>query len=141
MSDVLVISNYAPGEEMFDSDRGSWNVTRARQDCLAGKHEHYCFDVAEIVEASSNVTVNEYKIADMVAHPESVVIAPPLICVVDGQSEDGRPVVWLIDGHHRVHALQRLGYTQCAAFVIEEKNAAQYRIHFNGERTAPWITQ
>jgi hypothetical protein len=139
MNAVLVISNYAYGDESFDSDRGSWNVTRARQDCLEGKHSAFTFDIFETIVASSNVSVSKAKIADMMANPERLKRAPPLIFVEDGQSDDGRPMVWLIDGHHRVRALYGLGYTQCAAFVIEEKNAARYRLHFNGERTAPWM--
>jgi hypothetical protein len=85
--------------------------------------------------------VDKGKIADMLAHPELLEIAPPLIFVEDGQSDDGRPMVWLIDGHHRVRALAMMGYARCSGYVIEEKNAARYRIYFNGERTAPWITQ
>ena len=106
---------------------------------LAGKHSAFTFNILETIEASSNVSVSEAKIADMMANPERLKSAPPLIFVEDGKSDDGRPMVWLIDGHHRVRALYGLGYTQCAAFVIEEKNAARYRLHFNGERTAPWM--
>jgi hypothetical protein len=75
----------------------------------------------------------------MMLNRERLTNAPPLIFVEDGKSDDGRAVIWLIDGHHRVRALYGLGYRQCAAFVIEEMDAAQYRIYFNGERTAPWM--
>jgi hypothetical protein len=47
--------------------------------------------------------------------------------------------LWLIDGHHRLRALKRLGDpSSFLAYVIEEKDGAPYRIYFNGERTAPW---
>jgi hypothetical protein len=140
MSDVLIVSNYFLGDVTFDSDRGSWNVTRAQHDFFAGKHTVYGdFDIDETVAQSCNVSVDEDKIAEMVAHPEALIDSPPLIFVEEGQSEDGRPVIWLIDGHHRVRALQQLGFTRCAAYVIEEKDAAPYRMFFNGERIAPWM--
>jgi hypothetical protein len=34
-SDTLVISNLELGDTMFDSDVGSWNVSRAQRDCAA----------------------------------------------------------------------------------------------------------
>jgi hypothetical protein len=136
--DVLVISNYEPGDVTFDSDRGSWNVTRAIRDCMAGEHKAYTFDIADAVEANINVEVDEDKIADMVASP-TIGNAPPLIFVVEDKSRDGRPMLWLIDGHHRLRALQRLNFTHCAGWVIEEERAARYRLFYNGRRYAPWI--
>jgi hypothetical protein len=38
---VMVISNAEFGDVTFDSDRGSWNVTRALRDCLAGQFNVY----------------------------------------------------------------------------------------------------
>jgi uncharacterized ParB-like nuclease family protein len=135
---ALIISNAGLGDTTFDSDRGSWNVTRALRDCLKGIHRSYTHDIAETIEASKNVTVDEEKIASMVADPVRLKESPPIIFVVDGH-DNGRPIIWLIDGHHRVRALQRLGHKLCLGFVIEQLDSKPYRIYFNGQRVAPWI--
>lgn len=132
----LVITNAGIGDVTFDSDRGSWNVSRALRDCLSGKHKTYDFDIAETIDASANVTVDERKIDSMVADRTRLSIAPPIIFVIDDRAPDGREIIWLIDGHHRVRALHRLGLTRCVGYVIED--CEPYRILFNGERVAPW---
>jgi hypothetical protein len=128
---VLVISNLEPGDDTYTSDRGSWNVTRAKRDCADGRHKRYAMNVADILTGSRNIEFDPAKVDDMVIwlrrHP-----TPPLIFVV----EDG--MLWLIDGIHRVRALSRLGRKQCVGFVIEENKSQRYRVMFNGERHAPW---
>jgi ParB-like nuclease domain len=131
--DVLVISNYEPGDESFDSDVGSWNVTRAKHDCAAGKHKPYTFDVAEVLSNNANIEVDQDKVAAMVAAPATLRKSPPPIFI----AEHGK--IWLIDGHHRMRALAQLGEPQFLAFVIEEEDAAPYRLFFNGNRIAPWM--
>jgi hypothetical protein len=133
-SRVMVMSNIDDVDDMtFDSDVGSWNVTRAQHDCAAGKHKIHTFEVEEARANNAKVTVDEDKISAMVADPTQLVGAPPLIFA----TEQGR--IWLIDGHHRLRAMARLGHRQFRAFVIEEADAAPYRILFNGERVAPWL--
>ncbi|WP_165421480.1 ParB N-terminal domain-containing protein [Bradyrhizobium sp. Leo170] len=129
MPDVLVVTNY--GDQTFDSDRGSWNITRALRDCLAGKFESFQFDIEVVVAANQNIEIDENRIVALVAEPVKLAAMPPLIFVL----EDG--MTWLIDGQHRVRALQRLGHKRCVGFVIDD--AAPYRISFNGERVAPWM--
>ena len=63
---TLVISNVADGDVTFDSDSGSWNVTRAMRGCLAGKHRLYIHDVEELYKYNKNITVDPAKVAAMV---------------------------------------------------------------------------
>jgi len=130
---TLVISNLGPGDESFDSDIGSWNVTRAKRDCAAGKHKTYVFDVAETLENNKSIEVDPEKIASMVSMPARLAKAPPLIFIMEHER------IWLIDGHHRLRALAQLGKPQFLAFVIEEEDAKPYRLYFNGDRVSPWM--
>jgi hypothetical protein len=130
MSKTMVIEGLLPGDITFESDRGTWNVSKALRDVEAGLFKAYTFSVDETVEASRNVVVDEARIDQIVQHGVLEKM-PPLIFIV----EDGR--LWLIDGHHRVHALQRLGHSQCVGFVIEDPEP--YRVLFNGARVAPWM--
>jgi hypothetical protein len=114
----------------FSNDRGAWNVAKALRDCAAGKHPGGLFVVAEALAANGNVEVDEQKVERYLRAPE--VLEIPLILVM----EEGE--AWLIDGHHRLHALARLGVTDFTAFVIEEADAPQYRVLFNGERLPPF---
>lgn len=133
MSDVLVISNYDVGDESFESDVGSWNITRAMRDCAAGKHELHSFDVDETLANNDKVDVDEAKVAGMVADLQRLLQSPPLIfCMEHGK-------IWLIEGHHRLRALARLGQKRFAAYVIEEADAKPYRMFFNGDRRPPWM--
>jgi ParB-like chromosome segregation protein Spo0J len=50
-------------------------------------------------------------------------------------------LIWLIDGHHRLRALAQLGQKTFAAYVIEEKDSARYKIFWNGERISPWMKE
>jgi ParB-like nuclease family protein len=129
---TLVISNLAPGDETFDSDVGSWNVTRAAADCAKGMHKAYTFDVAEVLPFNQNIEVDDAKIASMVADRARFEKSPPPIFAV----EHGK--IYLIEGHHRLRALARLGEPQFLAYVIEEKDGARYRVYFNGDRVSPW---
>jgi len=128
----LIVRNLDVGDVSFDSDLGSWNVTRAIRDCAAGKHAAYPFDVAKVLLRNQAVEVDEAKVKAMVADIARLKDAPPLIFVVE------RSLAWLIDGHHRLRALARLHFKEGAAFLIEEEHADPYRVWFNGERIAPW---
>ncbi len=133
MSDdnLMIISNYGLGDETFDTDAGSWNVGRAERDCAAGIHKTYGFEIDTVFDAIVNVDVEEEKIQAITAE-EILTKCPPLIFVV----EYGK--VWLINGHHRVHAMKRLGIKECIGYVIEEKASAPYIMWFNGKRVCPW---
>jgi len=133
MPQTLIISNVDVGDSTFDSDRGSWNVTRALADCRAGKHgKVFTFDTKDLLEAASNVDIDEAKVVAMLADKARLTSSPPLIFVEDGGK------IWLIDGHHRLHAMARLGHEAVAGWVIEAHKSARYRVWFNGERIAPW---
>lgn len=141
LDNVMIISNASPGDVTFDSDRGSWNVTRALRDCALGLHgEPHAHDITGLIDANEHVDVDELKIAAMVANVELLTQAPPLIFIEEGE-RDGRPVIWLIDGHHRVRALHRLGVLRCAGWVIAGSKSEQYRIYYNGDPVAPWMRQ
>ena len=107
-------------------------MTRALRDCLAGKHKIYEHDTADVLAHNRKVEVDDAKIASMVANPERFAESPPLIFAC----EQGK--AWLIDGHHRLRALHLLEQARFVAYVIEEKDAAPYRVYFNGKRVAPW---
>ena len=130
---TLVISNMEPNDDTFECDVGSWNVTRARRDCDAGKHRAYRFPVPEVFENNKSVDVDAAKVAAFVAAMRADPNAfPPLIFAI----EDG--MSWLIEGHHRIHALHHLGVDECTGYVIEETDGKPYRIYYNGKRVAPW---
>jgi ParB-like nuclease domain len=129
---VLVISNMEEGDETFDSDVGCWNVSRAQAACSAGRHRHYKFMVSDVFEACKMVEVDEQKVMAMKLDPGRLVKSEPVIFA----EEHG--AIWLIDGHHRVNAMYRLGLEELVAYVIEEKDAKPYQIWFNGQRVAPW---
>jgi hypothetical protein len=130
---VMVISNCEIGDVTFDSDVGTWNVSRALRDCAAGKFKLYNFDVAETLSNQINIEVDEDKIAAMAADRVRLEQSPPPIFAM----EHGK--IWLIDGHHRLRALARLGEPEFAAYVIEEEDARPYRVYWNGDRVAPWM--
>jgi hypothetical protein len=133
VSNTLVISNLDLGDETFESDVASWNVTRALRDCEAGKHQLFWVDVVELVKHNEAVTVDAEKVAAMLADPARMRDVPPLILITD----DGKD--WLVDGHHRLRALHQLGFRECVAYVIAEQANKPYRVYFNGQRVAPWF--
>lgn len=125
---ALVISNLGIGDDSYTNDFGTWNVSRAQRDFA--KHKVYSIDVEEAYKANVNVEVNNAKVKRFMSMPQ--VLEVPLIGVVE------RGQIWIIDGHHRLRALKRLGIKDCAAYVIEEDAAAPYRVLWNGERTPPF---
>jgi ParB-like nuclease domain len=135
MNGVLVLSNVEPDDITFDSDRGSWNITRAVEDCKAKKHKMWGFNVDDLYQAIQNVEVSQEKIDHLAANRKKLLEAPPVILII----EDGR--VWVIDGHHRIHACKRAGLSRISGYVIEEKDSARYIIWYNGQRLAPWLSK
>ena len=131
MNNTMVITNIGLGDTIFDADFGSWNITRAIRDCLAGKHEIYKFEVDKVFAVTDKVEVDQKKIDKLI----KVNDFPPLIFVV---FEDA---VWLIDGHHRLHALKKRGVKEVLGYVIEEEDVEIYAVYYNGERVAPWYRE
>lgn len=129
MPKTLVVSNLELGDIPFDNDRASWNVTRAQADCDAGKHGVFRFPVADVLANNDSVDVDDAKVARYCLMP--AVLAKPLIFVVDNGA------LWLIEGHHRLRAMARIGVAEFTAFVIE-KNVDHYRILYNGQPLPPW---
>jgi|SRR6516164_4008596 hypothetical protein len=129
---VMVISNMEIGDVIFGGDEAVWNVTRAWRDCEAGKHRLYVFEVAPALEHTSNVEVDEDKVERYSKVPE-IMASPLLIAMEDGMA-------WLIDGHHRLRAMARVGVKDFIAYVIDEKDIAPYRVWFNGKRVPPFKT-
>ena len=129
----LVLSNVDVADIfgiIFSNENGSWNVTRALRDCNAGKHKVYQLDVEQAYEANKLAEVDEAKVNRFMRLPE--VFAQPLVGIIEGG------VLWLIDGHHRLRAMHRLGIKECAAYVIEEADGAPYIVWWNGKRKPPF---
>lgn len=126
-NDMLVISGLGFGHESFTNDFATWNVTAMWRDCLAGKHgQPWMVDVKEAFAANAGVEVEELKVIRFMGMPE--VLSIPCICVM----ENG--MSWFVEGHHRLRAHALLGIRDIAVYVIEEQNADQYRVLFNGKR-------
>lgn len=133
MSDVLVLSNIDTDKDItFDSDIGVWNISRALRDCNAGKHQLWGFDVDELYKAIGGVEVEQKKVLEFARKYRSVLDSPPIILII----EHGK--VYVIDGHHRIHAHKRIGVKKIVGFVIEEEVSAPYIVWFNGRRLPPW---
>jgi hypothetical protein len=128
VSGTLVISNLGVGDESYTNDFGTWNVTRAQRDFA--KHKVYSIDFEEAYKANANVEVEAAKVKRYMTRPD--ILEVPLIGAIEGG------VIWIIDGHHRLRALHRLGVKECAAYVIEEADAAPYKVWYNGERLPPF---
>jgi hypothetical protein len=127
----MVISNVDKNDKTFESDMGTWNVTRARNDCKDGKHKLWGFCVNELYNAIQNVEIDQQKVIKF-ASKKVLKHLPPVILI----GEHGK--IWVIEGHHTIHAHRRAGKTKITGFVIEEKDNEQYKVYFNGERIAPW---
>lgn len=131
---VLVISNMSddPAAEIFTNDDNghSWNVTRAAKDCAAGKHKVYKFEVAQAYAANDGIEVDDAKVGRYMRQPE--ILTKPAIVIIESGT------AWLIDGHHRVRALHRMGVPEFLAYVIEEQDGKAYQVLFNGQRRAPF---
>jgi hypothetical protein len=128
---VMVISNVDENDKTFESDVGTWNVTRARNDCNAEKHKLWGFTVNELYEAIKNVVVDQDKVRRF-ASKKVLDELPPVILI----EEWGK--IWVIEGHHTIHAHRRVGKSRIFGYVIEEKDSAPYKVFFNGERVPPW---
>jgi hypothetical protein len=129
----LILSNVDPddiGGVIYTNNFGSWNVTRALRDCHAGKHKVYRLDVDQAYRANKRAEVDEAKVNRFMQAPE--VLKLPLLGIIEGGP------IWLIDGHHRLRAMHRLGIKKFAAFVIEEAAAAPYIVWYNGKRKPPF---
>lgn len=129
---ALVVSNIDPDEDdvIFSNDHASWNVSRAQRDCAAGKHKLYLLDVAGAYDANKSCEVDEAKVERFMRMQD--VLDEPLIGVLEGGA------CWLIDGQHRLRALQRLGVEDYACYIIEEADSKPYQVWFNGERQPPF---
>jgi hypothetical protein len=128
---VLVISNVNEGDKTFESDLGTWNVTRARNDCNARKHKLWGFCVDDLYNAIKNVEIDQGKVITF-SSKKILKELPPIILI----EEWGK--VWVIEGHHTIHAYRRVGKSRISCYVIEEKDSTPYKVYFNGERIAPW---
>lgn len=128
---VLVISNIDKGDKIFESDLGTWNVTRAIRDCKAGKHRQFGFLTDDLYEAIKNVEVDQQKVCRL--SKKIIKDAPPIILI------EMLGKVWVIDGHHRIHSNRRFGITRMFGYVITEEDSAPYIVYYNGERIAPWL--
>jgi hypothetical protein len=128
----LVLSNYDPAIDtvIYSNDVGSWNVSRALRDCAAGKHKLWLLGVEEAYEANAGVEVDQAKVKRFMRRPK--ILELPLLAIVEGGP------VFLIDGHHRLRAMHRLGIKEFKTYVIEEADAAPYRVWYNGARTPPF---
>jgi hypothetical protein len=124
---ILVISNLEEGDVTFSSDTGTWNISRAIRDCKAGKHKCYGFDVSELYLSTKKVDVDKRKVRKLSSR-SLLAKTPPIILIM----EHGK--VWVIDGHHRIHASKRVGLNKIAGYVIEEEVSAPYIVWFNGQR-------
>jgi hypothetical protein len=62
IGEALIISNVDADDATFDSDVGSWNVSRATRDCTAGKHRPYVLDVKATLANNDSVTVHVAKV-------------------------------------------------------------------------------
>jgi hypothetical protein len=128
---IMVISNVDKDDKTFESNLGTWNVTRARRDCKAGKHKLRGFCVDELYNAIKNVEIDQHKV--VVFSSKKVLTKLPAIILV---GEYGK--IWVIEGHHTIHAHRRAGKSRISGYVIEEKDNEPYKVYFNGERIAPW---
>jgi hypothetical protein len=128
----LILSNFDPetDEVIYSNDFGSWNVSRALRDCRDGQHTIYLLDVKQAYEACKGVEVDEVRVEAFMQRPD--ILAQPLLGIIEGGP------IWLIDGHHRLRAMVRLGVKDFGCYVIEEKDSAPYIIWYNGKRKAPF---
>lgn len=132
MKSALIISNYDPDADdvIFSNDSATWNISRALRDCEAGKHKGYTLDVAEAYRRNKNVEVDNGKVKRYMRQP--AILQSPLLIIMEGG------MAWLVDGHHRLRAMKRLGIRDFRAYVIEEADAKPYQVWFNGKRKAPF---
>jgi len=102
------------GDEFFSSERGAWNVTRAKQLIAEGRGgEVYQLPFAPLWEACGHLEVDRAKL-DRLRALGPRVWHEPLIHVVHGDpAPSGEDMVYLIDGVHRLNLwaeLRRKGW-------------------------------
>jgi hypothetical protein len=133
----LVITGADLDDDTFSGEFGgrylTYNVSKAMRDCLAGKHGHkWIMGVAPAYKANKKVEVENAKVRRFMDLSFTTdIFDHPLICVI----EDG--AAWLIDGHHRLRAMDRIGVAEFFTYVIEEANREQYLVLFNGKPEMP----
>lgn len=133
----LIISGVGPEDQTFSGEFGglyyTYNVSKALRDCVAGKHGHkWIMGVAPAYEANKTVEVEEDKVQRyMRLSFDTDIFDHPLICVIMNG------VAWLIDGHHRLRAMYRIGVAEFVTFVIEEEQQKNYLVLFNGKAEMP----
>lgn len=127
---TIVISGATFDDDTFTNDFGTWNVTKAWADCIAGKHgQPWAVDTAEAMTANAGVEVDEAKVALFMTRPDILKI--PGIAVME------KGALWLIEGAHRLNARSRLKLPDFPLYVIEEQHEPGYRVLFNGRRKLP----
>lgn len=131
---TLVMTGIGPSDDSFSGEFGgrflTYNVSKARRDCEAGKHgKIWMFEVAPAIAGNRMVEVENDKVERFMRHP--VVLMSPLILVID------QGAAWLIDGHHRLRAMDRLGIGSFRGWVIEEDKRGDYLVRFNGKPEMP----
>jgi len=128
----LILSNFDPATDLviFNNDWGSWNVCRALRDCAAGKHRLYTDDVEACYAHNKKCETEPAKVRFFMRRPD--ILQLPLLGII----EDGK--TWLIDGQHRLKAMHRLKRKTYRLYLIEEADAAPYRIWYNGQRLPPF---
>lgn len=132
--ETLVISNLGPLDTSFTGEFGgrflTYNVSRAQRDCDTGIHGMpWLLDVEPAYEANKGIEVEEDKVQRFMTMPH--VLALPLILIMEGGMS------WLIEGHHRLRALYRLGAREFIGYVIEEEHRSKYLVLFNGRERLP----
>lgn len=138
MKNPIIITGISGDDDTFTGECygtfPTYNVTKARRDCIAGKHgERFVFDVDPAFDANRKVEVDPAKVDRFMRMPR--VLATPLIMVI------ANGAAWLIDGHHRLRALKRQGSDQFTAWVIEEHHRRDYLVLFNGREETPGAAQ
>ena len=131
---TIVITGVTGDDDTFTGECGgkfpTYNVSKAKRDCEAGKHgKPFLFDVAPCYQANRNVEVDPDKVERFMNMPE--VLVTPVIMVIENNR------AWLIDGHHRLRAMFRLGASEILGYAIEERYRKDYLVLFNGREETP----
>lgn len=109
-----------PNAMVFASDKGIWNVSKALKDCEAGLHTQWTLNVKDALNANIGIATDPKKINKFKMMPKALESAL-LAVFVDGG-------LLLIDGHHRLRALDQLGVAEFNCWIIEEAHAHHYAI-------------
>jgi hypothetical protein len=138
MKNNLIITGITGDDDTFTGECGgkypTFNVSKAQRDCKAGKHgKPFLFPVAPAYEANRNVEVDEAKVQRYMNMPD--VLVTPVIMVIENHR------AWMIDGHHRLRALYRLGAADMLGYAIEEHHRRDYLVLFNGQEETPFAAK